>query len=238
MGVRLLVDIRRVFDERRDKQMASGDRITSADLAAALSRMEESPWGPRYGQPFDARQLARLLKRFEVKPGTIRLGGEKETLKGYLRAWFEDLWERYIPVSTPSDRHNRHNVDRAQFFDQSATVTDSRCDGCESGEKPHNHADVTDVTDKTPDTEAGDGLDGFDEPEAATSIIDPGDEDPLADADPNGSLDEDDGRDAGKASIIDPGDDFIVLPQEDDGAYADRDDEGDDELMKLLKGLW
>jgi len=38
-GVRLLSDIRMVFDSRK------ADRLFSADLAAALCRIEEAPWG-------------------------------------------------------------------------------------------------------------------------------------------------------------------------------------------------
>jgi hypothetical protein len=52
---------------------------------------------------FDGRltpsQVARVLRRFGVRPRTLRFGRGRrsETAKGYERADFEDAWSRYVP---------------------------------------------------------------------------------------------------------------------------------------------
>jgi Protein of unknown function (DUF3631) len=86
-GVRLLGDIRKIFDER------GVDRLASAALAASLAEMEESPWAEWYGKPITAATIARLLDRYDIKPKVIRVGDE--TPRGYRREQFEDAWERY-----------------------------------------------------------------------------------------------------------------------------------------------
>ena len=86
-GVRLLGDVRTVFEER------GVDRLASAALAEALHEIEESPWAEWYGKPITATAIARLLHRFEIKPKKLRIG--EETARGYEGAQFEDAWERY-----------------------------------------------------------------------------------------------------------------------------------------------
>jgi hypothetical protein len=75
-------------------------------LAASLAAIEDAPWGAwgKREKPIDARALARLLVRYAIKPGTIRLS-TAETPKGYMRAAFEDAWTRYAPATPPSSRH-------------------------------------------------------------------------------------------------------------------------------------
>ena len=93
LGIVLLTDIRAVFDEQ------SIDRLPSTELAAALTEMEESPWGDLDGRSLDARKLARLLKSYGIKPDTHRMGAEKKTTKGYLQSDFTEAWSRYVPSS-------------------------------------------------------------------------------------------------------------------------------------------
>jgi hypothetical protein len=85
----LLRDIEAVFEERNT------DRIASVELADALARMEEAPWGDLRGKPLDTRALARLLKPYGVKPHQVRFG--EGTLKGYQSWDFADAWKRYVP---------------------------------------------------------------------------------------------------------------------------------------------
>jgi hypothetical protein len=95
-GVRLLTDIRQVFDN------GGVDRIGSADLVDALVAIETSPWAEfSRGKPLTAPRLARMLARYEITPGTIRV--EARTPKGYYRRDFEDAFTRYLP---PANRHN------------------------------------------------------------------------------------------------------------------------------------
>ncbi len=89
IGVRLLADIRTVFDGH------AVERIFSEDLAAALVANEESPWNDLRGKPLDKNKLARRLKPYGVRPQQVRVG--TETRKGYRREDFADAWVRYLP---------------------------------------------------------------------------------------------------------------------------------------------
>lgn len=89
MGSWLLRDIRDAFTA------AGVDRLSSAELAAALSAIEESPWGDIRGKPLDARALAKRLKQFAIRPRSVRLD-DNTTPKGYLLEQFEDAFARYL----------------------------------------------------------------------------------------------------------------------------------------------
>lgn len=97
IGVRLLADIRLVFDDKE------ADRIFSEDLVSALAKIETSPWAEwKNAKPMTVIQLARLLKSFKVSPHTVRDGDI--TQKGYERKDFDDAWGRYLrPEPSTSD---------------------------------------------------------------------------------------------------------------------------------------
>jgi Protein of unknown function (DUF3631)/DnaB-like helicase N terminal domain len=90
--IKLLADIRDVFDQREV------DRLLSRDLIEALTAIETSQW-PEFnrGKPLTAVGLSRLLEPFEIAPKTIRM--DSVTGKGYLRDSFEDSWRRYLQRS-------------------------------------------------------------------------------------------------------------------------------------------
>lgn len=90
IGVRLLADIRGIFQSR------DVDRIPSAELAAALAEIETSPWGEwgKAGKPLTAAKLARLLARFVITPHSVRV--DDKTPKGYELHDFRDAFERYL----------------------------------------------------------------------------------------------------------------------------------------------
>jgi hypothetical protein len=90
VGVRLLADIQALFDDR------NADRLPTAELLTALNAIEESAWGDWKGKPLTPRGLARLLRPFAIKPGTIRLA-DGQTPKGYIAGDFADAWGRYLP---------------------------------------------------------------------------------------------------------------------------------------------
>jgi hypothetical protein len=96
VGIRLLADTKTVYDQR------GVDRMSSADLAMALSQIEESPWGDWNGRGFDARALARELKRYGIRPKVNRINtqtpGKTSTPRSYTRDQFEDSWKRYLPT--------------------------------------------------------------------------------------------------------------------------------------------
>jgi hypothetical protein len=90
LGLRLLADIKVVFDASYTAT------ISSADLANKLAALEEAPWGDLRGKPLDQRGLAKRLKEYGIKPKMIRgIGG----VRGYDAADFTDAWDRYLPPS-------------------------------------------------------------------------------------------------------------------------------------------
>ena len=56
-------------------------------------------WG-RSQKPMSKNGLARLLSRFEIRPGTIRFDNGA-TPKGYTRDQFSEAFSSYIPEDTP-----------------------------------------------------------------------------------------------------------------------------------------
>jgi hypothetical protein len=90
IGVRLLSDIRSVFDRE------AADRLPSAELCSLLAGIETSPWGEwKSGKALTPIQLSRLLRPFGVYPQTIRTS--EGTPKGYVCDSFLDAWSRYLP---------------------------------------------------------------------------------------------------------------------------------------------
>jgi hypothetical protein len=79
---------------------------------------------PNKGRELTANTLARLLRRFDIAPRTIR--GETDTFKGYLRAFFEDAWSRYLdPIpsipacSTVTSSQPAQTLQETQFSEAS-----------------------------------------------------------------------------------------------------------------------
>ncbi len=89
MGVRLLNDLREVIGLE--------DCMSSADIVSKLINIPESPWGDLKGKPLDERGLAARLRKYEIKPKTIRVG--TKTPRGYERANLVDAFERYLSAS-------------------------------------------------------------------------------------------------------------------------------------------
>jgi hypothetical protein len=101
LGVRLLVDLKEVFREE--------DHFSTAHILTALYNLPESPWGDIRGKPLDSRQLAQLLKQYDVRPKVIR---EPEgTIRGYERFDLLDPWERYLP----KESIEKSNVTELEF---------------------------------------------------------------------------------------------------------------------------
>jgi hypothetical protein len=92
LGVRLLADIRQVFDDRGD------DRLRSSDLIEALAEIVDAPWGDWHGKPMTAQRIAQQLKPFRVRTREIWVENRKQ--RGYSRSQFEEAWARYLPPPT------------------------------------------------------------------------------------------------------------------------------------------
>lgn len=99
-GVRLLTDIEGLF------RAMNVDKLSSAEMASALARMEGREWAEwgRARVPITPNQLARLLRRFNIAPRTVRLA-EGGMSKGYHRAMFDEAFARYLPPCTLPNRH-------------------------------------------------------------------------------------------------------------------------------------
>lgn len=114
-GVRLLCDIKHVFDE------AGTDRLTTRSIIEGLAGIEDDrPWALWFEDALRqdklkaaAARLARRLKGYKVKPCKIRLG--EETAQGYYRADFQNAWKRYLPPLAPPSRINGTNGTNPQF---------------------------------------------------------------------------------------------------------------------------
>jgi hypothetical protein len=87
LGARLLADLRQVFG---DAAALHGETIL-----AELREISEAPWGDYFGRPLNARDLARLLKPYGVKPTDVKIDGT--TKRGYRRDHLHDPWARYLP---------------------------------------------------------------------------------------------------------------------------------------------
>ncbi len=132
-GITLLQDIQNMFADR------VVDRLPSAEMAEALSKMEDRPWPEwQQGRSITPRQIAKLLEPFGVTPRSIRAGGA--TSKGYKLEDFRDAFVRYVPDTsvTPSQVNEIKGIqlDRAvtppsAVSDQSGPKTNDfrPCDG-------------------------------------------------------------------------------------------------------------
>ncbi|MEU4823105.1 DUF3631 domain-containing protein [Actinomadura sp. NPDC023710] len=86
LGVRLLADLRQVFGD--------AEALHGATILDALCKLDESPWADWYGRPFNARDLAKMLKPFGVASLDVKEGGINR--KGYRREHLYDAWSRYL----------------------------------------------------------------------------------------------------------------------------------------------
>jgi putative DNA primase/helicase len=124
--VQLLADICEIFTQR------AVDRLPSGELVDALVAIEGRPWGDwKAGKPLSQNGLARLLSPLKIRPGTMRIGGEK-TAKGYYLFQFGDAFERYLGGGfNPSHRHKAHETGASQGFTSVTPephVTDVKCE--------------------------------------------------------------------------------------------------------------
>jgi hypothetical protein len=90
-GVRLLADLREVF------QQADAEALYTSTILEALHRLEDAPWADWYGHPLATRDLAKLLRPYQVESKNVREHGGAPK-KGYARADLQDAWARYVPL--------------------------------------------------------------------------------------------------------------------------------------------
>jgi hypothetical protein len=99
-AILLLDDVRAIF--------GSKDELPSAGIVQALQAQDSRPWATwgKGGKGLTPNALARLLRDFKIRSIKIRFGDD--TLNGYTRRMFEDVWARYTP-NRPEHRNKRSN---------------------------------------------------------------------------------------------------------------------------------
>ncbi len=92
IGPTILRDLRTLFDGDGRKLL----KLHSEEIVNRLIELEGHPWAEwKHGKPMTANSLARLLKPFKIKPGSVRIG--EIAKKGYERRQFDDAFSRYLP---------------------------------------------------------------------------------------------------------------------------------------------
>lgn len=97
LGVKLLADLRTVFD---------GEQMATAAILERLHALDESPWADLRGRPLDARGLARILGGYSIESTKVRIGAS--TPRGYRREDLYDAWLRYLPASAEQPEQPEH----------------------------------------------------------------------------------------------------------------------------------
>jgi Protein of unknown function (DUF3631) len=138
-SVKLIEHIKSIFDGSETD--APTDRIASADLVDRLTKIEGAPWAEwKGGKPITQNGLARLLSKFEILPGTIRIGNE--TAKGYYRNAFEDAFSRYLLPQTVTASQSKYDG----HCDALQTVTPENLVTLRKASQSNNHGHCDDVT--------------------------------------------------------------------------------------------
>lgn len=104
LGVRLLIDLRRLFDAADAVSMPTADILARLCGEAPIGRdgdgediyLSEAPWRDLRGSPLDDRGLANMLRRYDVRPTKIKAAGR--AVQGYRRSDLWDAWQRYAPT--------------------------------------------------------------------------------------------------------------------------------------------
>jgi len=133
-SVRLLGDLREVFGD--------DDALYSTTILDRLHKLEDAPWGDWYGRLLSTRELAKLLRPYQVRARNLReRGGEPR--KGYTRADLHEPWARYLPLHPLHPPH----YDKTAGQPDQAHVADQLSLSATSATGPGDVADVADRLD-------------------------------------------------------------------------------------------
>ena len=95
MVIVLLAGIQAVFER------TGRCRLRTERILRELCEVEDGPWADWYGKPLTARQLAKLLAPFGIRPAEYRV--KEKVVRGYRRRHFEEAFARYLPgTATPA----------------------------------------------------------------------------------------------------------------------------------------
>jgi hypothetical protein len=87
LGIRLLADLRRIFEHRIT--------LATEEILEALHKLDDAPWADLRGQALDPRGLARLLSPYDVTATKVKIAGR--SVRGYRHEDLADAWIRYLP---------------------------------------------------------------------------------------------------------------------------------------------
>jgi Protein of unknown function (DUF3631) len=119
-GVRLLGDLRAVFGE--------DDALYSTTILDRLHKLEDAPWSDWYGRPLSSRELAKLLRPYQVRSKSVREHGTGASLKGYARADLHDAWQRYVPPAPPATHPTQDRESAAHAPHEAVAEAQPPCD--------------------------------------------------------------------------------------------------------------
>jgi hypothetical protein len=129
LGIRLLTDVRQIFDGSFD----APEHLPSEELLNRLIAVDESPWEDLgFGKRLNPRKLAELLRPYEIRPQNVRTGTGTAVKKAYKKDSFKDAWERYlppvplspmIPPSIVMNTPNSEDVNASDCADEGDLVT-------------------------------------------------------------------------------------------------------------------
>jgi hypothetical protein len=89
LGIRLLADLRRVFEGRA--------ALGTEEILEVLHDLDDAPWNDLRGQALDPRGLARFLSSYEIRVTKVR-GADGRSVRGYRHEDLADAWIRYLPA--------------------------------------------------------------------------------------------------------------------------------------------
>ncbi len=167
----LLADVKALFEKKDEKTGRTPEELGSVVICQALAECEDRPWGEfrKEGKPITPRQLARRLRDFGLRPGTIRLG-EKNTPKGYKLADLKDVFDRYSPIIADPIRHSATTVAAVGESGTFESATGNECGGSEKGISSYGENECGVVADRKAENSEDQEISDLEEAE-----IDPGD---------------------------------------------------------------
>jgi Protein of unknown function (DUF3631) len=153
IGIRLLADIRHV--------LGACEGLASGELAKRLADIEGAPWGEWSDKGFTAHALAKLLRRYDIRPDQHRVGDN--TFRGYLATDFADAFARYLkPTETPPAGSATTDTSATPDPQQGQVLLQSRQLLHSSGNGPDDREDLGAWCNKSDDAAVAMFTDAFD----------------------------------------------------------------------------
>ena len=137
-GIQVLADLREIFRVRE------AERLTSQEICEALQEQDDKWSEYARGKPISQTQLSRLLKPYDIRPTTMRVGQARA--KGYKQEWFKDAFARYLPQAPHIRAVTPCQPKQTAAFSDSQAVTSSEIVTAQNARKPAEDLDCHGVT--------------------------------------------------------------------------------------------